>query len=63
VFSTAMLLLIIGVALPYTALGKAIGFVALPLHFYYWLTAILFCYILLAQMLKRWYIKKYNSWL
>jgi Mg2+-importing ATPase len=63
VFSTAMLLLIVGVALPYTALGKAIGFVTLPLHFYYWLVAILFCYILLAQMLKRWYIKKYNSWL
>ncbi|MDR0334091.1 MAG: magnesium-translocating P-type ATPase [Dysgonamonadaceae bacterium] len=63
VFSTAMLLLIVGVALPYTALGKAIGFVALPLHFYYWLVAILFCYIMLAQILKKWYIKKYNSWL
>ena len=63
VISTATLLLIVGVILPYTALGRAIGFVALPLHFYYWLTAILFAYILLAQILKRWYIKRYNSWL
>jgi Mg2+-importing ATPase len=63
VFSTAMLLLIAGVVVPYTALGKAIGFVTLPLHFYYWLAAILFSYIMLAQVLKKWYIKKYNSWL
>jgi len=63
VFSTAMMLLIVGVVLPYTALGKAIGFIPLPLHYYYWLAAILFCYITLAQVLKRWYIKKYNSWL
>ncbi|MDR0232942.1 MAG: magnesium-translocating P-type ATPase [Dysgonamonadaceae bacterium] len=63
VFSTAMLLLIVGVLLPYTGIGKAIGFVPLPLHYYYWLVAILFCYITLAQILKRWYIKRYNSWL
>jgi Mg2+-importing ATPase len=63
VISTAMLLLLIGVILPYTAPGKAIGFVALPLHFYYWLAAILFCYIMLSQLLKKWYIKTYKSWL
>ena len=63
VFVTAMVLLAIGVALPYTALGTAIGFVPLPLHFYYWLTAILLGYVLLAQVLKRWYIKRFGSWL
>ena len=62
-FSSAMLLLAIGVALPYTALGAAIGFVPLPLYYYFWLTAILLGYILLVQVLKRWYIKRYNSWL
>ena len=62
-FSSAMVLLAIGVVLPYTALGREIGFVPLPLYFYYWMAAILTGYILLAQVLKRWYIKRFNSWL
>ena len=63
VFITAMTLLAIGLILPYTGLGKAIGFAQLPLQFYYWLAAMLVGYIALAQTFKVWYIKKYQNWL
>ena len=63
VFASAMVLLIIGLILPYTGLGKAIGFAQLPIQFYYWLAAMLVGYIVLAQAFKVWYIKRYQNWL
>jgi len=63
VLLTAVLLLAVGLVLPYTGAGRAIGFAPLPLQYYYWLAAILLAYCVLTQFLKRWYIKKFNSWL
>ena len=63
VISSALILLIIGLILPYTGLGHSIGFVPVPLPFYYWLAAILIGYITVAQLLKKWYVRKYKSWL
>lgn len=61
--TTALVLLAVGIVLPLTGLGKSIGFHPLPHQFYYWMTMILFCYILLAQLTKRWYIRRYKEWL
>lgn len=63
VFITAILLLTLGFLLPHTGVGKAIGFTILPSIFYGWLAAILAGYIILAQLLKTWYIKRFHSWL
>ena len=63
VLLTSCLLLTIGVALPYTAAGRAIGFAPLPLQYFYWLAGILLAYCVLTQFLKRWYIRRFKSWL
>jgi Mg2+-importing ATPase len=52
-----------GVAIPFTPLGEAVGLVPLPWAFFPWLAATLFCYCLLMQLVKRWYIRKFGMWL
>jgi Mg2+-importing ATPase len=62
-FLSAIALLTLGVIIPYTGIGHNIGFHPIPLTYYYWLVAILVTYCVLAQFVKKWYIKKYNSWI
>ena len=53
----------IGLVLPFTGIGASIGLVPLPWSYFPWLFGILIAYCLLTQVLKQWYIKKFNSWL
>jgi len=62
-FLSAIVLLALGVMLPYTGIGHSIGFHPIPLAFYYWLVGILITYCVLVQFVKKWYIRKYNSWI
>lgn len=48
-------------AIPFTPLGTAIGLVALPAVYFAWLTLIIVCYMLLATLLKKIYIKRYGE--
>ncbi|WP_171474115.1 magnesium-translocating P-type ATPase [Frigoriglobus tundricola] len=52
-----------GVAVPFTSLGAAVGLVPLPWAYFPWLAATLICYCLLTQFVKRWYIRKFGTWL
>lgn len=61
-FSTA-LVMIIGIILPYTAIGDAAQLVPLPLAYFGYLAAILLGYCLLVTAMKSWYIKKFGQWL
>jgi Mg2+-importing ATPase len=61
-FSTA-LIMTIGVILPFTAIGSAIGLVRLPLAYFFWLAAILFSYCLAIQAVKIWYLKQFKAWI
>lgn len=63
VLLTSLALLIVGISLPYTGIGKIVGFTPLPLVFFAWLAGILAAYCIVAQLLKQWYIKRFNSWL
>jgi Mg2+-importing ATPase len=53
----------IGVAVPYSPLGAAVGLVPLPLAYFPWLAMTLLGYCLLTQVVKRWYIRKFGIWL
>src|SRR5699024_11611335 len=53
----------IGVYLPYSTVGKSMGFVPLPGSYFLWLIAILIGYAGLIQISKRFYIKKFGSWI
>ena len=53
----------LGVALPFTSLGAAVGLVPLPAAFFPWLAAILLAYVVLTHLVKRWYIRRFVHWL
>ncbi len=58
-----LMIMILGLYLPYSALGSTLHLVALPPSYFFWLILTLFSYCALVQCVKTWYIKKFNSWL
>lgn len=50
-------------ALPFTSLGGAIGFSALPTLYFVFLTLVVLGYSLLVTMMKKAYIRRYEEWL
>jgi Mg2+-importing ATPase len=55
---TSLAILAIGVALPFTPVGHYLGFTALPLLYWPYLAATLFCYVLLTQGAKAWLLHR-----
>jgi Mg2+-importing ATPase len=58
-----LLVMAAGIALPFTALGAAVKMAPLPMEYFFWLAGILLSYCLLTQLVKRWYIRKFGTWL
>ncbi|WAL84259.1 magnesium-translocating P-type ATPase [Pandoraea sp. XJJ-1] len=48
--------------LPYSPFAEALGFVALPGTYFYWLAATMLGYIALAQVVKTIYIRRFGRW-
>jgi Mg2+-importing ATPase len=63
VILTTLLIMIIGIYFPFSALGAMVKLVPLPMSYFCWLFITLFLYCALVQLIKRWYIKKFKSWL
>ena len=63
VIGMTSLVMIIGIAIPFTSFGASIGLQALPLSYFPWLVGILLSYCVLTQLVKNWYIKRFSSWL
>ncbi len=53
----------IGILIPFTAFGAQLGFVPLPMSYFPWLVAILLSYCILTQLIKTWYMKRFDRWL
>ena len=56
-------IMVIGIVIPFTSFGDAIGLQALPLSYFPWLIGILLSYCILTQIIKKIYIKKFDRWL
>lgn len=63
VIVTTLLVMCIGIYLPFSEMGAAVQLVPLPNSYFIWLSLILFSYFLLTQIVKIWYIKKFKNWL
>lgn len=48
-------------AIPFTPLGEMLGFSALPPIYFAWLALIIGCYMILATVMKKVYVKKYGE--
>jgi Mg2+-importing ATPase len=57
---TTLVIMCVGAYLPFSPLGRFLGFVPLPWQFWPFLIATLVCYVGLTQVVKTWLIKK--SW-
>ena len=53
----------IGIAIPYSPLGRHIGLLGLPMSYFPWLLATLLGYCLLTQVVKGCYVRRYRVWL
>lgn len=58
-----MMIMIIGLYLPYSPLGESIRLVHLPPSYFLWLILTLFSYCVVVQFTKSWYIKRFKAWL
>lgn len=52
-----------GIAIPYLPLGAKLGFEPPPGLYFLFLGMVLGCYLMLTQIVKRWYLKKFRTWL
>lgn len=56
-----MLGIIVATIIPFTALGKAMGFAVLPSVYFLWLAGIVIAYIILTSIMKKAYIKRFGE--
>ena len=56
---TSLIIVAIGGWLPFSPLASTLGFVNLPPLYWLLLAAMLLCYIILTQLVKTWFIRKY----
>lgn len=56
-------IMVIGIFLPYSTFAGALKLEPLPLNYFPWLVTILISYCVLTQIVKVWFIKKFNQWL
>lgn len=63
VLATTALVMLAGIALPFTPFAAALHLEPLPAGFFAYLALVLPAYCLLTQFVKRFYIRRYGSWL
>ncbi len=63
VVALTSLIMVIGLALPFTPFAAALKMQPLPLNYFPWLLAILVAYAFCTEFAKNWFIRRFNEWL
>jgi len=63
VVALTSIIMMIGIAIPFSPLAHILNMQALPLSYFPWLFGILISYCLLTQFIKNWFINKFHQWL
>jgi Mg2+-importing ATPase len=58
---SSIIIVTIGAGLTFTPLAAPLGLVRLPASYWGFLALILICYILLTQVVKTWFFKKFGD--
>jgi Mg2+-importing ATPase len=58
-----LLIMAIGIYIPFSPFASAFKLQPLPLSYFLWLAGILISYCALTQVVKNWYIRKFHVWL
>ena len=56
------LVMVLGICIPFSPLGHAVGLVPLPWTYFPWLVATLFGYCVVTQGMKRFYMRRFGQW-
>lgn len=63
VVAATSLVMALGIIIPFTPLAGILSMVPLPFAYFPWLIGLLVSYNLLIQVVKNWYIRRFNEWL
>ena len=63
VYISSILLIMVGILVPFTLLGTAIGLVPIAAEYIWMIFGVTFLYCILASFAKKIYIKKYGEWI
>ncbi|MBH2639286.1 magnesium-translocating P-type ATPase [Serratia ureilytica] len=63
VLLTTGLVMALGIYIPFSPLGALVGLQPLPWEYFLWLAATLVSYCVVAQLMKRFYIRRFGEWL
>jgi len=63
VIALTTLVMAVGVFIPFSPFASAVKMQPLPWTYFPWLIGILLSYCILTQVVKTWFIKKFNQWL
>ncbi|CAI1522442.1 magnesium-translocating P-type ATPase [Serratia marcescens] len=63
VLLTTGLVMALGIYIPFSPLGALVGLQPLPWEYFPWLAATLVSYCVVAQLMKRFYIRRFGEWL
>jgi P-type Mg2+ transporter len=58
-----VLVIALGVVFPFSSVGQAVGLQPLPLAYFPWLIGTLICHLLLTDLVKGVYVRKFKAWL
>jgi Mg2+-importing ATPase len=58
---TSLAIVAVGAYLPYSPLAGLLGFVSLPWSYWLWLLGMLVVYVLLTQVIKTWFYRKFGD--
>ena len=63
VYISSISLILIGIIVPFTALGSILGFIPLEAKYIFLIFAVTFLYCIVAMVAKKIYIKKFKEWI
>lgn len=63
VLISTLIIMGLGLVIPFTGFGHAMGFVNLPAMYFLFLVGILLSYMIVIQFVKQVYIKKFHDWI
>ena len=61
--ASTLLIVVIACILPFTILGSIFGFVTLPVSFFAVLAGLVIGYIIIVELVKHWFYKRYSSFI
>ncbi|ASZ09632.1 magnesium-translocating P-type ATPase [Chitinophaga pendula] len=63
VVALTTLIMLIGIAIPFSPFAAALKMQPLPIGYFPWLIGILLSYCILTQLVKTWFIRRFHTWL